>query len=144
MGMRDELKAFLVTDIPTQITTATITAYQGQIERVNSDDLEARVKYLYREKIRNASGYIRHHVMVHVLSNGWDVSEENVLTDTVEDVADEMVDDYNGKVSIFAAGLTARQIARAKARRESPLQTQAKRKNRREAFVKIEIDEFEA
>jgi|SaaInlV_165m_DNA_1040744.scaffolds.fasta_scaffold22499_5 hypothetical protein len=144
MATRDDLKSFLVTDIPTRITTTPIVAYEGQIERVNSDDFEARVQYLYREKIRNASGYLRHHLMIHLLSNGWDKSEEDTLTDTVEDAADEMVDDYNGKVSVFRAGLAGKQIARAKARRETPLQTQAKRKNRREAFVKIEVDEFEA
>ena len=99
---------------------------------------------MFREKVRNDTGYVRHHLLVHVLSIGWDDSKEDELSDVVEDVCEEMVDDYNGKVSIFAAGLPTKTIVRAKARRESPMDSKNKRANRRKAVVKIEVDEFEA
>ena len=146
MATRDDIKAFLASDIPGRLasllTLPASDSYVGQMERLNPADFEVRTTYEARTRIIRTAGLTRHSVSVEVLSIGWDESEEDGLADSVEDAAEALVDAYDGRVDIFAAGLTNVLVERARCWRTTPMTLE--RRRRRALTLSFELDEMEA
>lgn len=148
MTFRDDLKTFLVSDIATQLsafaTPSAPTVYSGQLDRINFSDFDVRVRYVSRNRLQRETGLTRHLVEVQIMIFGHDEDEEDNLAAVVESAVETLVGAYDGGRSTFAAGLTSYQIERVRAFRFDPLQMDQRRRRRRLAVVRLQVDEWEA
>ena len=147
MAARDDIKVFLEGNIPTQLAAVTTLpatdSYVGQQERINPADIEVRVQYLWRERIRRDTGNTRHHLTLHPLVIGWDESEEDgTLVQLIEDIAETLVNSYDGQVNLFNGNLANVTVHRVRATRETGLALEGR--IRRHAAVSLQVDELEA
>lgn len=111
MSTKDELKAFLVANIPSQVSTVTLASedvYEGQAKREHRAHNDVWVRYLGKTPISRRTGLLeRHSVDIAVTVIGHDDSREDFLTDRAEDIADEILTAYDENYSLFNANFTA-------------------------------------
>lgn len=146
MTTREDIKAFIVADLPSRlsaaITVAVTDSYSGQLRRINEADFEVRVKYLNNARVRRDTGLTTHALQIEVLSSGWDESEEDNLAGTIEATSDLLVDSYDGKINLFSTNLTSVQVKDVRCARLDPLVLDQYLYRR--ATASIELDELES
>jgi len=108
MTSRAFLQSFLIADIPAFVTTISLGSsdvYLGQKPRLNrKTDGEIRIGYQGRGNLGSKTGKIRRYLFqLEIWSNKWDKQEDNLFSDQLSEVADELVDRYDGA----QGGLTA-------------------------------------
>jgi hypothetical protein len=145
MATKDDIKTFIVANAPTVVTAATlgaISAYSGQTERLNPDNFEVRAEYQRPSPVRRDTGQTRHEFTLLLTSRDWDESNEDGLTNELETAADEVIAAYDGKLSVFVAGLPAVAVERVRCFRPSKPKVEGFR--RREIVLTFELDEMES
>ena len=108
MTSRAALQSFLLADLPSAVTTITLGSdgvYLGQQQRINrKTDGEIRVGYQGRGNLGSKVGKLRrYNFQLEAWSGKWDTQEGDSFADEMSEVADEIVDRYDGA----QGGLTA-------------------------------------
>jgi len=150
-SVKTQLEDFLEYDLPTmqfktdfEVCLDEDDVYLGQQERATRSPFEVAIKHVGRTKLSSKTGVQRRHRFeLTVYSRGHDRHEEYELSSKTLDVADEVVDRYDGTkggLTILRAGLPGLKFERARARRGvAHLVGESSRK----AIVKLEIDVWE-
>lgn len=147
MSVRDDLGEFLVQDIAANISTSTTIrtgwVYRGQRPRADLSPIDVRVAYRNRLDLERKTGKLMRYSWDAVItSSRSDASQEEQESGLVADIADEMVDRYNGPrggLSIISVPNAA--LESSSARRKSPQVDE--RAGRRSTVVEIAIDVWE-
>lgn len=115
MSTKDDLKSFLVTNIPSQVSVFTLAAgdvYEGQARRIQTSPYEAWVRYIGHQPITRGTGRLeRHTVDIALIAMGYDESNEDALTDLIEDAADELIEAYDENASLFRTNLSSSTVS---------------------------------
>jgi len=148
-AVRETIGAFLESDL-TNLTTATIAStdvYRGQQVRNKERPLELRVAHVRRENLGSKTGKPRRHSFeIEVTSIVKDRNEEETQAALVSDVADEIVDRYDGAqggLATLRAGLTALRLERSRCRRRRPAVVDRRNDVKRGVFVDLDLDVWE-
>lgn len=112
---RELIGAWLLTDVPTRSTTlAAITAkvvYRGQDRQNKQGKIDVRIGHRGRANLGAKTGKPRRHDFeIEISSRRDDKEQEETQAALVADIADEIVDAYDGAqggLSILRAGLAA-------------------------------------
>lgn len=140
MTTRDDLKAFLVADIPSRVVAFPVTAYAGQRVRSLPDDGEVRVRYRGRAPIRRDTGQERHDVDLIIRRQGMDSTPEDGLAELMAEAADELIAAYDGRWDVFQAGMSDVNVEKVRCYRSGDVEIDERFK--RTLIVKIELDEM--
>lgn len=143
MSTRDDIKDFLVSDLPGQVSALTLSAYAGQAERVLDDDVAVRIRYVSRKPVRRDTGQERHELELIMRHKGWDQSDEDGQAELLEEAADEVIAAYDGALATFVAGLSDVTVERVRCFRSGPTRVDVNRFER-EVTLTLEIDEMRA
>lgn len=115
MSTKNDIKSFLVANIPSQITAIAIDSsniYDGQSRRSQTGDYEVWIKYLGHTPIIRGTGRLeRHSLDIAIIAMGWDESNEDALASLLEDAADNLIAAYDENVSLFRANLTSTTVS---------------------------------
>jgi len=115
VALKDTLKSFLVANIASQISTIPLTSqdvYEGQSRRVQTGDSEVWVSYAGHVPIERRTGRLeRHTVDITIVTLGYDESNEDALTNSLEDAAEELIAAYDEKVDLFRTNIPASTIS---------------------------------
>lgn len=142
---RELIGAFLLADIPTRSTTLAAesnkSVYRGQEPQNATAKIDVRISHRRRDNLGSKTGTPRRHRFeIAVTSRRHDKEQEEVQAALVGDIADELVEAYNGAqggLTIFRAGLTTLRFERSTAsRRQVRVE---KNKQERAAFVDLEL-----
>ncbi len=144
MATKDDIKAFLVTDIPSVVTALSsgpMTAYSGQVEFPNDNVNRTRIEYVRPSPVRRDTGQTRHLLLLRLRGRDWDEDQEDNIAAELARAADEIILAYDGKVSVFNAGLPAVQVERVRVFRPDGQTITGRRQ--RDIVVNFELDEME-
>lgn len=147
MATSDDIKTWLVTNIPTVLTSLTNPsaplAYAGQWERHNPADFDVRVKYLFPVDLQRDIGLVRHAFQIEAKIIGHDNSEESVLSAVLESASRLLIAAYDGQVSTVQTAISGASIERVRCFRENPVSVDKSTKTaRRSILVSLQIDEW--
>lgn len=138
---KNDLKAFLVSDLPSLVTDSSLgalEAYAGQEKRIHPKPFSCQVVYNSGLPTRRDTGIQTHSVTLVLSLDGY--SEDDDLFSELEDAVSEITDEYDGGISRFNAGLSPHLVDRVRAIRGPELLSD-KRYGRR-LSVLLTIDEM--
>ncbi len=147
MATSDDIKAWLVTNVPTTLASLTTPkapqAYAGQSERHNAAVFDCRVQFLFSVDLQRDIGLIRHAFQVEAKIIGHEHSEEDVLSVVLESASRLLIAAYDGQVSTVQAAIPGSSFERVRCFRESPINVDKSTKTpRRSIVVSLQFDEW--
>ncbi|MDF1666379.1 MAG: hypothetical protein P1V97_31815 [Planctomycetota bacterium] len=126
MTVREDLVNWIESDL-VNVTTVTLAArdiYQGQLQRNKQTPIEIKIRHARRININSKVGSPRsHEIELTVTSRKDDKNVEQVQSDLISDLADEIVERYDGGsggLARFKAGLGALKFERLDCVRRVP------------------------
>lgn len=149
MATSDDIKAWLVTNVPTVLASLTTPkapqAYAGQYERHNAAVFDCRVHYIASPDIQRDIGLVRHAFRIEAKIIGHEHSEEDVLSVVLESASRLLIAAYDEQVATVQAAVPGASFERVRCFREDPINVDKSTKTpRRSILVSLQFDEWRA